>query len=80
MVSDVCRTIRGKIMASLWSTDCCQTWASSWMRNSRYRLLYFNRSSELHVVTLKGRHQDYVLKKANSGLIKTYNKMHNQTA
>lgn len=39
LLPDVCRTIPGKTMASLWSTDYCQTWASSWMKSSRYTLI-----------------------------------------
>lgn len=37
LLPDVCRTIPGRTMASLWSTDYCQIWASSWMKNSRCR-------------------------------------------
>ena len=39
---DACRTTPGRTTASLWSTDYCQIWASSWMRSSRYTLSLAN--------------------------------------
>lgn len=42
LLPDVCRTIPGRTTASLWSTDCCQIWASSWMKSSRYTLTLTN--------------------------------------
>lgn len=35
-ICDACRIILGRTTASLWSTGCCRTWASSWMKSSRY--------------------------------------------